>query len=313
MLAQLEGNHPDDLRVVYRHFPLVTIHDKAALAGQAAELAGEQGAFWPMHDLLYERHEEWTDLAPAEFQEWILDAAEELQLDREQFRNGIETGRFYEEMLQAFARGVNSGIPGTPFLLINGIPYRLPDELNYLEAVVRVEALAARQLPGPPPMELDETATTLAYVDLNIGQLVIQLYVDSAPMAVNSFIYLTEAGWFDGNAFYWIVPGEFVMSGDPTATGFGDPGYHFDSEIDAALTFSEPGLVALASDGPGTHGSRFMITLAAMPEFDGTRTIFGRVVSGLELLMELSPRDPLADLLTPAEAVIEGIVIEVNP
>ena len=150
MLAQLVANHPNDLRVVFRQFPLVTIHDKAALAGQVAELAGEQGAFWPMHDLLFERYQEWADLPLGEFQVWALDAASELGLDVARFETDFSSGRFHDDMLQAFADGVNSGIPGTPFMLINGTPYQLPNELNYLEAVVRVEALVAQQFSNAP-------------------------------------------------------------------------------------------------------------------------------------------------------------------
>ena len=71
MLAQLADNYPEDIRVVYRHFPLFSIHDKAALSMQAAEAAGAQGKFWEMHDLLFETQNEWSDLELAAFEIWL--------------------------------------------------------------------------------------------------------------------------------------------------------------------------------------------------------------------------------------------------
>jgi cyclophilin family peptidyl-prolyl cis-trans isomerase len=69
-------------------------------------------------------------------------------------------------------------------------------------------------------------------------------------------------------------------------------------------------MVAMKSSGPGTNGSQFIITLAPLPELYGSHTIFGRVVSGLELLETLHARDPIKDLLVPAEAVVLFIEIE---
>jgi protein-disulfide isomerase len=67
VLAQLNEAYPEDVRVVYRHFPLIQIHDKAALSLQASEAAGLQGQFWEMHDLLFEQQSAWADMSPDEF------------------------------------------------------------------------------------------------------------------------------------------------------------------------------------------------------------------------------------------------------
>ena len=72
MLAQVEALHPNDVRVVFRHFPLYSIHDKASLAGEAAEAAGAQGAFWEMHDYLFDNYADWYSLPPEEFVNYIL-------------------------------------------------------------------------------------------------------------------------------------------------------------------------------------------------------------------------------------------------
>ena len=87
-MAQLKEDYPDDLRVIFRHFPL-SIHDKGALATQAAEAAGLQGKFWEMHDLLFESLNEWKALSPDEFESWVSEQAENLGLDGEQFSQDL--------------------------------------------------------------------------------------------------------------------------------------------------------------------------------------------------------------------------------
>ena len=310
MLAQLEKWHPEDIRTVFRHFPLISIHDKASLAGQAAEAAGDQGSFWAMHDLLFEQYNEWTGLSPEQFKEWLITAAEELEMDVQRFQDDIESGRYALDMEEAFNKGIASGIPGTPLLFINDFLYQVKPSLTNLEAYVRLELLTSKQFDSYPPMTFEEKTKYFARIELDIGEIILQLYPDQAPLAVNSFIFLAKEGWFDGNLFHRVVPEGFVESGDPTGTGFGEPGYHFADEITEALSFDEPGMVALSSSGPDTNGSQFFITLAPLPELNNSRTIFGRVIEGLDLLKSLRARQPLEDLLIPPEVVILSVTIE---
>jgi cyclophilin family peptidyl-prolyl cis-trans isomerase len=137
----------------------------------------------------------------------------------------------------------------------------------------------------------------------------IQLYADTAPVAVNSFVFLARRGWFDGNEIFHVVPGLMVEAGDPTGTGFGTPGYHFDLE-ESSRSFDGPGVVGVSSTGPGTNGSQFFVTLAPLPSLDGSRTIMGQVVAGLDHLQALAAREPLSDLLLPAAGVILSVTIE---
>jgi len=107
-----------------------------------------------------------------------------------------------------------------------------------------------------------------------------------------------------------VEPGALVETGDPSDTGFGDAGYHLPDEIDAAWNFDEAGVVALSSAGPGSGGSRFFITLQPLPLLNGSRTVFGRVVEGLDLLMDLPAREPAIDLLSPDAAIVRRVRIE---
>jgi len=313
LLAQLQDRHRQDLRLIFRHFPLLTLHDKASPAAQVAELAGEQGAFWSMHDRLFEAYPDWSALSPQEFVAWALAQAEDLGLDVPAIQAGLAEGRWAAQMEQAYEQGLAMGIPGSPFLLLDGEPFLLPYEPNYLEAAVRLSTLRARQFPNYPPFEIDPDATYLARLQLDSGEIVLQLYPQVAPLAVNSFVFLASQGWFDGNAIHQVQPGVFLESGDPTATGLGDPGYHFAMEPSPALGFEQPGMVALVPTSPDTNGGRFFINLGPLPELDGARTIFGRVLQGMELLQALPARDPLADLLEPPPAVLLQVKIEVQP
>lgn len=310
MLAQLEALHPEDLRVVYRHFPLFSIHDKASLAGQASEAAGAQGKFWPMHDILFERWDEWVDLTPDDFRGWLSIAAIELDLDQGKFNDDLASGRFAPLMEEAFNAALSSGITGTPAIFLNDELFQLAPELPVLEAFVRLEIHENRQFAAYPPMELTSGSDLVARLQLNIGEIIIQLYPDSAPLAVNSFLFLQKEGWFQGNGIIRVISEALVETGDPSGTGFGNPGYHFELEIDPRLNFSEAGMVAITNSGANSNGSKFFITLRPLQELDGQHTIFGRVIQGLELLSTLEGRDPLDDILEPPQAFIESVIIE---
>ncbi|MGB2897345.1 MAG: peptidylprolyl isomerase [Anaerolineales bacterium] len=312
VILELAVFYPEDLRIIYRHFPLLTVHDKASIAGQAADSAGHQGHFWDLYSFLNREYDEWKDLDPDSFLDWLLVTTKSLGLDHQQFEADLRGGRFEESMRKSFVNAYNSGINGTPFVFLNNDWFRLnPTRLN-LEAAIRLELLSQRIYESPPEMNIDPEAAYLVHIQLNIGEIVLQLFPKSAPRAVNSFIFLAENGWFTGNAFHHVAPGKYAQTGDPTGTGLGRPGYFLPDEIDPDLNFNQSGIAALTSTGPNTNGSQFFITLSPLPELNGTRTIFGRVVKGLDLLLDLELRDSLEELLTPPQAYIESIRIEVK-
>lgn len=310
VLAQLLELHPDDLHLSFRHLPLIPIHDKASLAGQAAEAAGAQGEFWPMHDTLFARFQEWTSLEPAQFMQWLIETAGDLELDTARFEDDLRSGRYAQQMDDAYNEAFRIGVPGTPFIQINGQPFLIEPSLLNLEQGIRLHLLETQRYEEYPPMLLEQGVEYFAHLRLSIGEVTIRLLPESAPLAVNGFVFLARDGWFDGNYIYRVQPGQFVESGDPSALGYGNPGYHFETEIDPSLSFDAPGMVAMSSTGPHTNGSRFFITLRPLPQLDGSRTIFGHVIEGLDLLRSLQPRDPIEDLFIPPEAVIQSVEVE---
>jgi cyclophilin family peptidyl-prolyl cis-trans isomerase/protein-disulfide isomerase len=310
VLNDLQALHPDDIRLVFRDIPLLTIREKSALAAQAAASAAEQGRFWEMHDLLFTRYDEWSALTLEEFSAWLIRVAPSVGVDPSVLSSDLETRRFQPYVADAYNQAVAAGIPGAPFLFFNRDLFMLPPTLENLEANVRLTLLTEHQFTSPPDFNLDLTADYYARIRLNIGEVILDLYEGTAPQAVNSFVFLSQSGWYDGTPAFRVVRGQYVEFGDPTGTGFGGPGYSYGLESSPALTFDQPGVVGVAGEDPSTNGSRFFVTLAALPMYDGERTVLGQVVSGLGLLDSLSARDPLTDLLVNPQAVILNIVIE---
>jgi cyclophilin family peptidyl-prolyl cis-trans isomerase len=131
-----------------------------------------------------------------------------------------------------------------------------------------------------------------------------------SPITVNNFVFLARQGYYDGVTFHRVLPGFVAQAGDPTGTGSGGPGYFIPNETDAGLSFDSAGVVAMANSGIDRNGSQFFITYAPQPALDGGYTIFGRVVSGMEAVLALAPRDPAANPNAPAGDTIRAVTIE---
>jgi len=310
VLVQLEDDYPEDLRVIYRHYPLTSIHDKAALSAQAAEAAGIQDKFWEMHDLLYEKLDEWKGMSVEEFQEWLVTKADELGLDSDQFNEDLTSDALVNMAQQAWEESSSIGIPGTPFLLINGQPYSGSLNSTSLTLLIEATLMEKQQYEDCPPMTIDQTKDYVATIETEKGDITIELYAEEAPLAVNSFVFLAQDGWYDNVTFHRVVPGFVAQAGDPSGTGMGGPGYVFDNEISPDLKFDQPGLLGMANSGPGTNGSQFFITHTSTPHLDGSYTIFGRVISGMNVVESLTPRDPSQSSYLPPGDMILSIKIE---
>jgi cyclophilin family peptidyl-prolyl cis-trans isomerase/protein-disulfide isomerase len=310
VLAQILEEYPDDVRLVYRHYPLVEIHDKAQLAAEAAEAAGAQGKFWELHELLYATQTAWAASTPEAFRELLNTYAEQIGLDVQQFANALDGGVFRDKVQDAYDAAVSIGLPGTPFLLYNGQPYQGPISHWAFATLIKLARLTDRQYDGAPPDLIDPFNHYTATLRTEKGAVVIQLFADKAPLTVNNFVFLAREGWYDNITFHRVVPGFVVQSGDPSGTGFGGPGYFIPDEINPELKFDAAGWVGMANAGPDTNGSQFFITLAPAAHLDGKYTLFGQVVSGLEVLARLTPRDPAPGEELPLGDTLHSVTIE---
>ncbi|MGD1992504.1 MAG: peptidylprolyl isomerase [Anaerolineae bacterium] len=310
VLSSIFEARGDDVRFVYRHFPL-SFHEKAVITGEAAEAAGAQGAFWEMHDLLYARYQDWVELPLEQMPEVLTGYAEELDLDTEQFAQALEDHTYQDKVQSQSNDAMEMGLPGTPSFIVNGNMYPFDWGLSgeALDLFIEMAQLADIQFDSPPPEVIDPGKSYQATIRTAKGDIVIDLFAAQAPANVNSFVFLSQEGWYDGVTFHRVIPDFVAQAGDPTGTGIGNPGYQCDDEITPDLSYDGPGVVGIANAGANTGSSQFFITLDAVPELDGGYTIIGRVIEGMDVVESLTVRDP-QDPEAPEADVIETILIE---
>jgi cyclophilin family peptidyl-prolyl cis-trans isomerase len=310
VLGQLTKTFPQDVQIVYRHFPLPG-HDKSMLASQAAEAAGKQGKFWEMHDAIFAGQDTWAAYQPDQFATWLVEQAKGLGLETTKFETDMHSAEIVKKVTQAQAVALKIPIPGTPFLLINGKPYEGPRDADSLNAIVNLTTLEERQYSECPAMTIDAKKLYTATIKTDAGDIVVQLFPDKAPMAVNSFVFLAQNGWYDNTIFHRVLPGFIAQAGDPSGSGYGGPGYAFNNEITASSHFDKPGLVGLVNSGPNSNGSQFFITYAPAPDLDGQYTVFGQVIQGMDVANKLKARDPsMGGPLPEASKILTITIVE---
>jgi len=307
---RLLEEHPNDVRVVSRIFPIIKINDKAALAAQAAAAAAEQNKFWELHDLLYAQQENWVNLSVTDFEQWISAQASVLELNVDQFKADMKREDIVARIQKAWEDGQTMGLPGTPLILINGQIYGGPRDYNSINDIVQLILLGKRQYKACPPVTVQQNTQYIATLHTGKGDVVIQLFADKAPITVNSFMFLARNGWYDDITFHRVIPDLFAQTGDPSGTGKGNPGYYIITEIDPSLKFTTPGMVAMVNSGPDTSGSQFFITYGNTTQYDGQYTIFGQVLSGMEIVESLTPRDAQPGIETPSGDKLINITID---
>lgn len=142
----------------------------------------------------------------------------------------------------------------------------------------------------------------------NFGEIKIKLYHERAPKTVANFTELAtgqkeytdlKSGspkkdkYYDGLSFHRVIPGFMVQAGCPMGNGTGGPGFKFADEFHSDLKHSKPGILSMANAGPNTNGSQFFITTGPTPHLDNRHSVFGEVVSGMDIVEKIAavPRD----------------------
>ncbi len=159
------------------------------------------------------------------------------------------------------------------------------------QAVVR-PALDYREAMAPyAPRAGVPLFTPRAFIHTRHGAIEIHLDVVEAPLTTASFVSLARAGFYDGLVFHRVEPGFVVQGGCPRGDGNGGPGYTLRCEI-PRRPYGR-GAVGMALSGKDTGGSQFFITLAPQPHLDGGYTLFGQVVSGMDVVERIRPGDAI--------------------
>jgi cyclophilin family peptidyl-prolyl cis-trans isomerase len=134
------------------------------------------------------------------------------------------------------------------------------------------------------------TVSTQVYLDTDRGTIQIELAVLDAPLTVENFVALARKGYFNGLSVHRVVPDFVVQDGDPRGDGEGGPGYSIRDELNQRPYLR--GTVGMALDPwPDTGGSQYFIAHSPQPHLDARYTVFGRVVSGMDVVDQIQQGD----------------------
>ena len=128
-----------------------------------------------------------------------------------------------------------------------------------------------------------------ATIKTSKGNIVIQFNSDIAPISVANFCMLAKQNFYEGIAFHRVVPGFVIQAGDPTATGWGGPGYDIVSEY--SDTDFGIGYIGMASAGKDTEGSQFFIMQGSHPHLNSRYTLFAKVIEGMDVVYNITEED----------------------
>lgn len=142
-----------------------------------------------------------------------------------------------------------------------------------------------------------------ATIATNKGDITIRFFSKDAPKTVANFVGLAagekefvepasgkkvKRPFYDGLVFHRCIQDFMIQGGDPEGSGRGGPGYTFEDEFQSGRAFDKTGLLAMANRGPNTNGSQFFITTSTPAHLNGKHTIFGEVLSGYEVVVEIA-------------------------
>lgn len=141
-----------------------------------------------------------------------------------------------------------------------------------------------------PPQTVDAAKTYTATIVTDKGTMVFNLLPKVAPVTVNSFVFLAREGFFNGLTFHRVEPGFVIQGGDPLGNGTGGPGYSLPAEFNPTKHITGTLAMARASD-PNSAGSQFYVTLAPASFLDNQYTVFGQIVSGMDVALKIARGD----------------------
>ena len=146
-----------------------------------------------------------------------------------------------------------------------------------------------------------------AKINTSKGEIIIELEYDKTPITVANFVSLAEGTmensakslgtpYYNGLKFHRVIENFMIQGGCPNGNGMGDPGYKFQDEFHPDLKHDTSGILSMANSGPNTNGSQFFITHNETPWLDNKHTVFGRVVSGQEVVDAIEQDDVMESI-----------------
>lgn len=155
-----------------------------------------------------------------------------------------------------------------------------------LTLMIAAFLLCSGCLPTYGRTTVEEMKTKIAVVETNYGRIKVEFFPEDAPRHVKNFIDLAEEGFYNGLTFHRIVRGALIQGGCPKGDGTGGPGYRLQAEFNSRK--HGVGTVGMArGDDPDSAGSQFYICLMDLAQLDGSYTVFGRVIEGINVAQRI--------------------------
>lgn len=305
----------DTVRISVRHFPLSTIHDKAQLASQAIEAASQQDKFWQYYDLLYEKQAEWSAIPVTDVISAFKNYAQVIGMDAAKFETDLNSKRVIARVGRDVAVAEKLKLTGTPTIFLSGRPFNpsalMQDNIMSLlreyavsrKAVITGSNANTIRLTKPEQVITGDTPYLLT-LKTNKGDIELQLDPKLAPVNVNSTVFLTQKGYFNGVPVDQAVPDlGLVLLGDASVEQ--NPGYTCGMEPPATGAFSKGGVVAVLNTGENNL-AQIIITYSPTAQLESRFTVIGEVTKGLEIVKLLQS----AEVGIQADKVISATVVK---
>ena len=133
-------------------------------------------------------------------------------------------------------------------------------------------------------------------LEKNEAVVEIELFEQEAPGTVKNFVELINKGFYNGLNFHRVIPGFVAQGGCPLGTGTGGPGWNIKCETVGNPHIHEPGALSMAHAGKDTGGSQFFIAHDYFPHLDGVHTVFGKVTSSIEDVLNIKQGDVIKEI-----------------
>lgn len=171
-----------------------------------------------------------------------------------------------------------------------------------LTLLISTAGIMSAQTENDPTKDLPDGL--YANMQTSKGDILLYLEYQKTPLTVANFVGLAEGKientakplgtpYYDGLKFHRVIADFMIQGGDPSGNGSGGPGYMFKDEFSPDLKHSSPGILSMANRGPETNGSQFFITHVPTPHLDGRHTVFGKVISGQNVVDSIEQGDTM--------------------
>jgi len=158
-----------------------------------------------------------------------------------------------------------------------------PKEVEELDKELQKETDEKESSEEVAEPEETKMSNPIVLMKTSLGEIKIELFMETMPVTAGNFKTLVEKGFYDGVIFHRVIPGFMVQGGDPTGTGRGGPGYEIKDEF-TSNNKNDRGTLSMANSGPNTGGSQFFLNVKNNNFLDSKHPVFAKVIEGMDIV-----------------------------